>query len=236
MVNIVICENDMNDQEFVRSKVVDILDDFNIEYEIKIYSSGESLIEAYKKDTDIILMDIQMDGIDGIETAREIRKVDDKVEIIFITSYVEYALEGYEVKAYRYLLKPVKCDDLKTSLINCLNDINLLKKSIVIKEGDTRVKLSLKDIMYIEVQRNDITVHTLNGIYETKGTMNNFESEINSDAFIRCHKSYLVNMEYIKSIRRYTAILSNDEEVPLGRNKYKEVKDKFFDMIEDKLC
>ena len=236
MVNIVICENDKNDQEFVRSKVVDILDDLNIEYEIKIYNSGENLIEEYKRNADIILMDIQMDGIDGMETAREIRKVDDKVEIIFITSFVEYALEGYEVKAYRYLLKPVKDEDLKTSLINCLNDINLLKKSIVIKEGDTRVKLSLKDIMYIEVQKNDITVHTLNGIYETKGTMSNFESEINSDTFIRCHKSYLVNLEYIKSIKRYTAILENDEEIPLGRNKYKEVKDKFFNMIEDKLC
>lgn len=149
MVNIVICENDKNDQEFVKSKVVDILGNLNIEYETKVYNSGESLIEAYKNDADIILMDIQMDGIDGMETAREIRKVDDKVEIIFITSFVEYALEGYEVKAYRYLLKPVKYDDLKTSLINCLNDINLLKKSIVIKEGDTRVKLSLKDIMYI---------------------------------------------------------------------------------------
>ena len=236
LVNIVICENDKNDQEFVGSKVVDILDDLNIEYEIKVYNSGDDLLEGYDKYTDIILLDIQMDGLDGMETAREIRKVDDKVEIIFITSFVEYALEGYEVKAYRYLLKPVKYDDLKTSLINCLNDINLLKKSIVVKEGDTRVKLSLKDIMYIEVQRNDITIHALNGIYETKGTMNNFESEINSDTFIRCHKSYLVNMEYIKSIKRYTAILENNEEVPLGRNKYKEIKDKLFDMIEDKLC
>lgn len=236
LLNIVICENDINDQEFINKNVIKILDDLKIEYEIKIYNSGERLIEAYKNDADIILMDIQMDGIDGMETAREIRKVDDKVEIIFITSFVEYALEGYEVKAYRYLLKPVKYDDLKTSLINCLNDINLLKKSIVIKEGDARVKLSLKDIMYIEVQRNDITVHTLNGIYETKGTMSNFESEINSDTFIRCHKSYLVNLEYIKSVKRYTAMLENDEEVPLSRNKYKEIKDKFFDLIEDKLC
>lgn len=135
MVNIVICENDMNDQEFVRSKVVDILDDFNIEYEIKIYSSGESLIEAYKKDTDIILMDIQMDGIDGIETAREIRKVDDKVEIIFVTSFVEYALEGYEVKAYRYLLKPVKYDKFYHGI-----GIESIKSSINKYEGDIRIK------------------------------------------------------------------------------------------------
>ena len=77
MVNIVICENDKNDQEFVKSKVVDILGNLNIEYKIKIYNSGESLIEAYKNDADIILMDIQMDGIDGMETAREITKVDE---------------------------------------------------------------------------------------------------------------------------------------------------------------
>ncbi|WP_300528416.1 LytR/AlgR family response regulator transcription factor [Peptacetobacter sp.] len=236
MVNIVICENDKNDQEFVKAKVVEILDDLNIEYEIKVYNSGDDLLEGYDKYTDIILLDIQMDGLDGMETARKIREFDDNVEIIFITSFVEYALEGYEVNAYRYLLKPVKDENLRTSLINCLNDRNFVKRSIVIKEGDTRIKISLKDIMYIEVQGNDITVHTLKDTYRTKGTMSNFETEINSNMFVRCHKSYLVNLEYIKSIKRYTSILVNDEEVPLSRNKYKEIKDRFFEMIEDKLC
>lgn len=236
MVNIVICENDKNDQEFVKDKVVEILDDLDIEYEIKVYNSGDDLLEGYDKYTDIILLDIQMDGLDGMETARKIREFDDNVEIIFITSFVEYALEGYEVNAYRYLLKPVKDENLRTSLINCLNDRNFVKRSIVIKEGDTRIKISLKDIMYIEVQGNDITVHTLKDTYRTKGTMSNFETEINSDMFVRCHKSYLVNLEYIKSIKRYTSILVNDEEVPLSRNKYKEIKDRFFEMIEDKLC
>ena len=236
LVNIVICENDKNDQEFVKDKVVEILDDLDIEYEIKVYNSGDDLLEGYDKYTDIILLDIQMDGLDGMETARKIREFDDNVEIIFITSFVEYALEGYEVNAYRYLLKPVKDENLMTSLINCLNDRNFVKRSIVIKEGDTRIKISLKDIMYIEVQGNDITVHTLKDTYRTKGTMSNFETEINSDMFVRCHKSYLVNLEYIKSIKRYTSILVNDEDVPLSRNKYKEIKDRFFEMIEDKLC
>lgn len=236
LVNIVICENDKNDQEFVKAKVVEILDDLDIEYEIKVYNSGDDLLEGYDKYTDIILLDIQMDGLDGMETARKIREFDDNVEIIFITSFVEYALEGYEVNAYRYLLKPVKDENLRTSLINCLNDRNFVKRSIVIKEGDTRIKISLKDIMYIEIQGNDITVHTLKDTYRTKGTMSNFETEINSDMFVRCHKSYLVNLEYIKSIKRYTSILVNDEEVPLSRNKYKEIKDRFFEMIEDKLC
>lgn len=236
LVNIVICENDKNDQEFVKDKVVEILDDLDIEYEIKVYNSGDDLLEGYDKYTDIILLDIQMDGLDGMETARKIREFDDNVEIIFITSFVEYALEGYEVNAYRYLLKPVKDENLMTSLINCLNDRNFVKRSIVIKEGDTRIKISLKDIMYIEVQGNDITVHTLKDTYRTKGTMSNFETEINSNMFVRCHKSYLVNLEYIKSIKRYTSILVNDEEVPLSRNKYKEIKDRFFEMIEDKLC
>lgn len=79
------------------------------------------------------------------------------------------------------------------------------------------------DIILMDIQMDGID-----------GMESNFENEINSDTFIRCHKSYLVNMEYIKSIKRYTAILENNEEVPLGRNKYKEIKDKLFDMIEDK--
>lgn len=236
MIKIVICEDEKEQHELLEKYIKEIFDGLSILYELRVFNSGEELLENYPKDTDILLLDIQMGQINGMDTARKIRKLHDKVEIIFITSLIEYVLEGYEVRAYRYLIKPVKYDDLKNNIINCIKEIDIKNKYIRIKEEGNRIKLDINEISYIEVQKEDITIHTLNQIYEIKGTMNNIEKEIDCCRFFRCHKSYLVNLDYIKSIKQYVAILENKEEVPISRYRFKETKDKFFDLIEDKLC
>lgn len=236
LIKIAICEDEEEQQELLRAYIDQIFEGLSVKYKLELFNSGEELLENYPKDTDILLLDIQMGQINGMDTARKIRKLHDKVEIIFITSLIEYVLEGYEVRAYRYLIKPVKYDDLKNNIINCIKEIDIKNKYILIKEEGNRIKLDINEISYIEVQKEDITIHTPNQIYEIKGTMNNIEKEINCCRFFRCHKSYLVNLDYIKSIKQYVAILENKEEVPISRYRFKETKDKFFDLIEDKLC
>jgi len=203
---------------------------------LEIFNSGEELLENYLKDTDILLLDIQMGIINGMDTARKIRTLDEDVEIIFITSLIEYALEGYEVRAYRYLIKPVKYDDLKEYIINCIKEVDIKNKYIMVKEQGSRIKIDINEITYIEVQKENLTIHTLNQIYKIKGTISNIEKEINCSRFCRCHKSFLVNLEHVKSIKQYASILENSEEVPVSRYRFKETKDKFFDLIEDRLC
>lgn len=236
MIKIAICEDEKEQQELLKSYIDQIFDGLSVKYELEIYNLGEELLDSYSKDIDILLLDIQMGQINGMDTARKIRELDDKVEIIFITSLIEYVLEGYEVRAYRYLIKPIKYDDLKNNVINCIKEIDIKNKYIIIKENGNRIKLDINEITYIEVQKEDITIHTLNQIYKIKGTMNNIEKEINCIRFFRCHKSYLVNLEHVKSIKQYVAILENSEEVPISRYRFKDTKDKFFDLIEDKLC
>ena len=94
-----------------------------------------------------------MGKINGMNTARQIRELDKKVEIIFITSLIEYALEGYEVRAYRYLIKPIKYDDLKNNVLNCIKEISIQNKYIIVKEQGNRIKLDINEITYIEVQK-----------------------------------------------------------------------------------
>lgn len=236
LIKIAICEDEKEQQELLKSYIDQIFDGLSVKYELEIYNLGEELLDSYSKDIDILLLDIQMGQINGMDTARKIRELDDKVEIIFITSLIEYVLEGYEVRAYRYLIKPIKYDDLKNNVINCIKEIDIKNKYIIIKENGNRIKLDINEITYIEVQKEDITIHTLNQIYKIKGTMNNIEKEINCIRFFRCHKSYLVNLEHVKSIKQYVAMLENSEEVPISRYRFKDTKDKFFDLIEDKLC
>ena len=236
MIKIAICEDEKEQQDLLKTHINQIFKDLPINYSLDIFNSGEELLKNYPKNIDIFLIDIQLNEINGMDTARKIRETDNKAEIIFITSLIEYALEGYEVRAYRYLIKPVKYGDLKMHILNCIKEIDIKNRHIIIKEQGNRIKLDISEITYIEVQKENITIHTLNQTYETKGTMNNIEKEINCSRFYRCHKSFLVNLEHIKSIKQYIAILENGEEVPISRYRFKDTKDRFFDLIEDKLC
>ncbi|WP_304341514.1 LytR/AlgR family response regulator transcription factor [Metaclostridioides mangenotii] len=236
MIKIAICEDEKKQQELLKTYINQIFEELSIKYKLEIFNSGEELLENYLKDTDILLLDIQMGIINGMDTARKIRTLDEDVEIIFITSLIEYALEGYEVRAYRYLIKPVKYDDLKEYIINCIKEVDIKNKYIMVKEQGSRIKIDIYEITYIEVQKENLTIHTLNQIYKIKGTISNIEKEINCSRFCRCHKSFLVNLEHVKSIKQYASILENSEEVPVSRYRFKETKDKFFDLIEDRLC
>lgn len=236
MIKIAICEDKKEQQELLKTYINQIFEALYIKYKLEIFNSGEELLENYQNDTDVLLLDIQMGQINGMDTARKIRSIDDKVEIIFITSLIEYALEGYEVRAYRYLIKPVKYENLKENIINCIKEVDIKNKYIIVKEQGNQIKLDINEITYVEVQKETITIHTLNEVYKTNGTMINIEKDIDCDRFFRCHKSFLVNLDHIKSIKQYTAILENSEEVPVSRYRFKETKDKFFDLIEEKLC
>lgn len=236
MISIAICEDEEDQQELLKAHIKQIFKGLSVEYSLDVYNSGEELIENYSKDIDIVLLDIQLIEINGMDTARKIRVIDNKVEIIFITSLIEYALEGYEVRAYRYLIKPVKYDDLKEYIINCIKEIDINNKYIIVKEQGNQMKLDINEITYVEVQKETITIHTFNKVYKINGTMNNIEKEIDCCRFFRCHKSFLVNLEHVKSIKQYIAILENSEEVPISRYRFKETKDKFFDLLEEKLC
>lgn len=236
MIRIAICEDEKEQQELLKNYIEKIFEKLYIKYSLDIFNSGEELLEKYSKDIDLILLDIQLGEINGMDTARKIRVLDNNVEIIFITSLVEYALEGYKVRAYRYLVKPVKYEDIKENIINCIKEVEIKNKYIIIKKQGHQIKLDINEITYIEVQKETITIHTLNGVYKINGTMNNIEKEIDCSRFFRCHKSFLVNLEHIKIIKQYIAILENNEEVPVSRYRFKETKDKFFDLIEDKLC
>lgn len=236
MISIAICEDQINQQELLKKYLEKILIEYINSYEILIYNSGEELLSNYPENIDIFLLDIQMNNINGMDVARKIREIDAKnVEIIFITSIVEYIQEGYEVRAYRYLLKPIKYDDLEKHIINCIKEIENRDKYLIINEKNNIKKIKHSEITYIEIQKKDMTIHTVNKVYLIKNSMDKIEKEINNVNFYRCHKSFLVNLEYVESIKQYVAILENKEEVPISRHRFKDTKNKFYKLIGDKL-
>ncbi|HCP7039515.1 TPA: two-component system response regulator RgbR, partial [Clostridioides difficile] len=129
MIKIAVCEDEKETQLLIEDYLENILKDISIEYEIQKYISGEELLESNLKDIDILLLDIKMEKLNGMDTARKIREVDDEMEIIFVTSLIDYVQEGYEVRAYRYLLKPIELEELKKHVLTCIKDIEINKES-----------------------------------------------------------------------------------------------------------
>ncbi|MDU1453863.1 MAG: LytTR family DNA-binding domain-containing protein [Paeniclostridium sordellii] len=233
MLNIVICEDEIEQQEILKDYLEQILNEINGKYEILIFNSGEELFKNYPDNIDIFLLDIQMDGLNGMEVARKIRQIDKKeAEIIFTTSLIEYIQEGYEVRAYRYLLKPIKLEDLKKHIILCIEELTKNKESyIAVNEKNNTCKVKISEITYIEIQKREMTIHTINEDYTINSSMSKLENELSKYNFYRCHKSFMVNIDFIKNIKQYIAILDNKEEVPISRYRFKETKSRFLSYL-----
>lgn len=229
MIKIAICEDEKIHQELLTENLKKVFKELSIDYEVYIFDSGEQLLENYPENVDIFLLDIQMDELSGMDIAKEIREIDkNNVEIIFTTLLIEYIQEGYEVRAYRYLLKPIEFKDIKKHITACIEEIYMKKdKYLIISNKYDNYKIKIESIIYIEVQNKDITIHTLQRDYSAKMSMNKIEKELKEYSFFRCHKSFLININFVENVKQYTAILENGQEVPVSRYKFKEFKTAF---------
>lgn len=229
MIKLAVCEDNLEHQKILKDHLNSIFDKVEIDFNVEFYNSGEELLDGYPKNIDIFILDIKMDQINGMDTAREIRKRDNQnVEIIFTTSVNEFLQEGYEVEAYRYMIKPLKEEELEKNILSCIEKINNKKENYIIFSGKTETyKILLDDILYIEVQKKNTTVHTSDKDLDIKISMNILEKDLYKYEFYRCHKSYLVNLDKVCKVKQYVAILENEIEVPISRYRFTEFKKTF---------
>ena len=199
MYRIVICEDDITQITFLRECILKSLEGISSQIELFEFNSGEELLESNLESIDIFFLDIKMLKITGMDVAKIIRETNDTSEIIFITSIVDYIQEGYKVRAYRYLLKPIDFGDLNESILSCISDIIKRRENFMLIENKGIInKILINSIMYIEVRKKVLTIHTKNDTYYTKNSMDKIELELEKYNFFRCHKSYLINLQYIQ--------------------------------------
>lgn len=238
MFRIVICEDDLSQRELLKGFIYKVFEEIQEDLDLIEFGSGEEVLseEVILEGIDIFFLDIQMNELTGMDLARLIRKENDTSEIIFVTSLVDYIQEGYTVRAYRYLLKPINYDDLKSHLLNCISDIKNKRDNFMIIENKGFIyKVLISKIMYIEVRKKDLTIYTLDGAYYTKNSMDKVEKELVRYNFYRCHKSYLVNMEHIEIINKNTIFIGN-EKIPVSKHRISDLKTKLTYILGDVLC
>lgn len=236
MIKIVICEDNFSCREKLKENLEIILNKLTNQFEIIVFNCGEDLIDNYPEGVDIFLLDIQMKKLTGMEVAKKIREKDKSCEIIFVTGVIDYVQNGYEVRAYRYLLKPIKLEDLKKHIISCIKQTYERRENyLIIKNQGMIKKIKINEILFLEVINRDILIHTEDQTYTTKTSMKNLEKELSKFNFFRCHNSFLINLKYIDCIQKNTVLIDN-EEIPISRQKADEFKNKFLTVVGDVIC
>lgn len=235
-LSIAICEDEEVHRKILRTYLNRTLP--SEQYRLIEFSSGEDLLINYPHSIDILLLDVQMKGINGIETARKIRNFDTNVNIIFTTAIIDFIQQGYEVKAFRYLLKPIKYEEFAKNILECIEEINEKNKNyLVFKDADTYeiIRISMSSILYIETDSRFVLIHMDNKIYRSTNSLSNLEKDLMDSKFYRCHRSYLINIMKVKKIKSSTVIIK-DEEILVSRYKMKNLKLKVTRELGEILC
>ena len=222
-LNIAICDDEQNQIEYITSLVLSWSSREGHDCDIHAFTSAEAFLFEYEdeKAYDILLLDVEMKSMTGIELAKRIRKDNNRAEIVFITSHFEFIGEGYEVDALHYLIKPISTDKLAQVLTKATEKLSVEPPSVIITcEGET-IKLYEADIRYIESFLHYIVIHTKYNEYKIKESISVFENRL-SDDFYRIHRSYLVSLKHITRISR-TSVNIGHTELPLSRGKYDDI-------------
>lgn len=193
---------------------------------VRKFSSSEAFLFCYEeeKDFDILLLDIEMGGENGVELARKIRKDDDTVQIVFITGFPDYMAQGYEVAALHYLMKPVEQDKLCEVLDRAAANLVKSEKRLKVSFDRQTDFVPLDKILYIEADRQFVCIHTDHHIYRMKASLTEVEMALD-ERFFRCQRSFLVNLGMVVRIRNHCVTLKNGEEISISRGKAKEIAD-----------
>ena len=189
-----------------------------LEYRISEYGSGEEMLKALEKDEpELLFLDIEMDGIDGMKAARAIRKTRKDTVIIFVTAYPDFVFQGYEVHALHYILKPYKEEKIKEVFRMALEELNLqAEQYYAVEQKSGTLRLRLKEVRYFQSDRKKVTAETDEGKITFYGKLSDIETAL-PEYFIRIHNRYLVNLNYVTKVENSQCTCA-DEALPVSRS------------------
>lgn len=220
--NIAVCDDEAVAAEFVSKLVLHWASTNNYKICIETFNSSEEfLFKLADKKADILLLDVEMGKMNGVSLAREIRRKNHELQIVFVTGYMEYIQDGYDVEALNYLLKPITEEKLFAVLNRAVERLKSCEKALLLTISDETIRLPLYEIKYLEVRRNYVTIHAGED-YEVKKTLSELEKSLD-DSFFRTGRSFIVNLRFIRKITRTNVELLDGSLVPLSRGLYDNI-------------
>lgn len=215
----------VDDQQLVRTQMQSYFERYQQEHQqqfhLSLFSNAELFLNQYKPVYDVVLMDIDMPGMNGLAAARRLRKLDEQVVLMFVTNLAQYAINGYEVSAVDYVIKPVDYNKFEFKLTRALSMAPPKNKQMVfIRTEDGIVSVNQDDVTYVEVQGHSLFYHTALETYRVRGSLKQAEADFMPPKFFTCNKCYIVNLACVEEIRNNVAVVAG-EEVMISRPKKK---------------
>lgn len=234
MLKIAVCDDNRELLEKVEKDLLEYESTRNMPIMVHTYISAVDLLEEVKKTNyDVLLLDIIMPNFTGMQAAHEIRQFNEEIKIIFLTSSKEFAIESYAVGAYYYLLKPVHREKLFSVLDKVVSEITSKQESCVIYTHMGIVNIPFAKIEGLEVYNKHLVFHLSDGgSKETRGSLTEYENVfLARNEFMKIHRSYIINMDYIQSIEAGEIITYSGKSFPVSRLLVKDIKERYMNYI-----
>ena len=221
MYRIAIVEDTQEAAVQLKTMLLRYAEEHGLVLEIFEYQNAVTFLTNYPANFDIVFMDIEMPYLNGLEGAAKLREIDRSTLLIFATKLGHMAAKGYEVEAFDFVVKPIHYDSLKLKLNRAFNRLEQKQVNNIsfLSEG-TRVRMSSSSIRYIEISDHQLIYHTDEGDYPVYGTMAKAREQLEPLGFMLCNNCYLVNLRYVKTVRKYT-VLVGDTELQISRPRRK---------------
>ena len=222
MIHIAICDDEKHMSDHIRSMISDFFRKKNQEISLHMFSSGEELL-SYNGQIDILFLDIQMKGMDGMETARKLRADKFRGFLVFITVLKEMVCQSFEVQTYDYLVKPVDKKQFEKTMERLYASTqNASEDSLLVQKGYEGRIIQKDEIVFCEIIDRKIYLNLASGeVVDYYERIENLETKLDN-RFYRCHRSYLINLKHLKGYKNGTAYMDNGKEIPVSRLRSKE--------------
>lgn len=221
-MNIAIVEDNEANRLTLQRYLMDYAKDNQLTLHIDCYPDGIDILDRFKSNYDVIYLDVEMAQIDGMTTAQKIREVDEEVLIVFVTNFVQWAIQGYSVNATDFLLKPLTyfnfCEHFKKILKNLDNRV---EQSIIVKSNSSIKKINLNDLEFIESEGHYLHFHMKETDFTMLESMKNMEKKLAQYDFFRCNNYYLVNLKYVKSVEK-NFVMIGKSQLQISRPRKKQ--------------
>lgn len=230
-MQIAICDDEKEFRNELKNLLLEYKKEKRIQIDIYEFDNGKSLIDS-NKIFDIIFIDFQMPGINGLETAKNLRLKNCICSIIFITSFPQFVFDSFEVQPFRFFIKPLDANKLKSAMDSYLKQQKLLNPIIIIENGEQKT-INSENILYLEGDGKYCLIRTTDNIFKSSKTISKVQELLPKHCFYRIHKSYVVNMYCISSIIGNEVVLINGEKARIGRNHITEFKTVYRDFVKN---
>lgn len=233
-MNIAIVEDEEEERKLLRSYLERYSKENGVSFVVDEFPNAIIFLENYNAKYDIVFMDIEMPHMNGMEAAERLRKIDDTCTLLFVTNMVKYAVNGYAVNALSFMVKPVKYAAFVMQMRRAVKDVMMRKNDVVaFKTVDGIRRISASDILFAEVNRHTVFIHTASNTFKVYGSLSEFMEKVGAWHFLKCNVCYVVNPKHITLISGDTVTVGEDIKLKISRPRKKEFLEQLADFFEN---